>query len=63
MTEVIDHVFGVRPHPVEQSGAQGVHPVEADEIEPRQLGHAALIARVAVLVEQRQIDPPEVLRF
>jgi hypothetical protein len=57
---VIDHVAGVSPHLVEQAGAEGVEPVEADQIEPRHLGDAAPVTRVAAFVEQRQVDPAEV---
>src|SRR5207248_5025258 len=49
--------FGVVFHPANQPRAARVLPGEAEQVEPRDIGHAATVAQPTVLVEDRKLDP------
>src|SRR5438034_11665488 len=44
-------------HPADQSGAARVLPRETEEVETRDVGYPATVAKPSTLVKGRQIDP------
>src|SRR6476469_3503680 len=50
---------GVVAHSADERGVEPVQEAQSEEIEPRHLrDDAALMARIAIVAEHRQLDPP-----
>ena len=54
---MVGEVLGVAADAGEQAGLEPVHPVQAEEVEPRHLGDAALLERPTMGIEDRDSQP------
>ena len=58
---MVGEVLRVASDAGKQAGLERVHPVQAEEVEPRHLGDAALVERPTVGIEDRDSQPAVVV--